>query len=238
MIACQCPICTSADPRDKRHRCSLMIEYGGGVAIIDTPPEFRLQCIANNVATVDSLLFTHTHADHIFGLDDIRRFCALQKQRIPCYGSPQTIKSLKTIFTYAFDYDRPIFSEIPYLTAVEVNGPFDLFGRKVIPLDLFHGQITILGFRIDNFAYCTDCSEIPQSTLDQLRDLDVLVLDALRYTPHPTHFNVEQALAVVQKIKPRRTYFTHIAHEILHADLEAKLPENVFLSFDGLRLEV
>lgn len=238
MIACRCPVCTSDDSRDRRHRCSVMMEFGVGVMIIDTPPEFRLQCIARHVMKIDTLLFTHTHADHIFGLDDIRRFCAIQKQRIPCYGSPRTIKSLQTVFSYAFNADRPIYSEIPYLTAMEIDGPFDLFGKQVIPLTLYHGNDTILGFRVDNFAYCTDCSHIPTETLEKLQGLDLLVLDALRYTPHPTHFNLEQALAAAKTIQAKQTYFTHIAHEIKHADLEPKLPESIHLSYDGLQLTV
>lgn len=238
MIACTCPVCTSSDPRDRRYRCSLMVEYAQRVIIIDTSPEFRLQCIANQVKKVDVLLFTHTHADHIFGLDDIRRFCALQQQKIPCYGSARTIKSLKTVFSYAFDFSRPVFSEIPALTGNEVDGPFELFGKKIIPLVLHHGNDRVLGFRIDNFAYCTDCSHIPDETMEQLQGLEILVLDALRYTPHPTHFNLDQALGAAGRIKARQTYLTHIAHEISHADLEPKLPATVFLSYDGLQLTV
>ncbi|MFA5864637.1 MAG: MBL fold metallo-hydrolase [Phycisphaerae bacterium] len=238
MIACRCPVCASDDSRDKRHRSSLMVEYGGGVIIIDTTPEFRLQCLANNITRVDAILYTHTHADHIFGLDDLRRFTAMQNQKIPCYGSPKTIKTLKTIFPYAFGHTGIVYSEIPNLLDVEVTGPFEFFGKTIIPLELCHGWDKVLGFRIENIAYCTDCSEIPPAAMDQLHGLDILILDALRYTPHPTHFNLDQALIAAQKINARKTYLTHIAHEIKHADLETKLPANIFLSYDGQQLSV
>ncbi len=238
MIGCNCQVCTSLDPRDRRYRCSLMVEYNQRIIIVDTSPEFRLQCIASQVTRVDALLFTHTHADHIFGLDDIRRFCSMQQQKIPCYGSAKTIASLKRVFAYAFDFDQPVYSEIPTLTGIEINGPFELFGRTIEPLLLNHGNSHVLGFRIGNFAYCTDCSEIPPETMSQLHGLDLLVLDALRYTPHPTHFNLDQALDVARTIKAQRTFFIHIAHEIRHADLEPKLPQSVHLSYDGLQLTV
>jgi phosphoribosyl 1,2-cyclic phosphate phosphodiesterase len=238
MIGCQCPVCTSTDPRDRRNRCCLKLEFDGRVVIIDTPPEFRLQCIANDVRRLDAILFTHTHADHIFGLDDTRRFTALQREPIDCYGSPRTLRSLKTVFSYAFDLETPEISERPRLQAREIDGPFDLFGREVIPLEISHGCQKILGFRIGPLAYCTDCSVIPDETLEKLRDLDTLILGCLRYTPHPTHFNVDQALAAAEKIGARRTFFTHIAHEIAHADLEARLPETIRLAHDGLSLEL
>jgi phosphoribosyl 1,2-cyclic phosphate phosphodiesterase len=215
-----------------------MIEFNERVIVIDTPPEFRLQCLAHNVRKIDALLFTHTHADHIFGLDDIRRFCAMQKARIPCYGSAKTITSLQKVFSYAFHFDRPIVSEIPYLSAIEISDDFDLFGLSVKPLTLIHGKEHVLGYRIGDFAYCTDCCEIPESTMRQLHGLEVLILDALRYTPHPTHFTVEQAISVAKIIGAKRTYFTHIAHEIKHDDLEKNLPDSVFLSYDGLQLTV
>jgi phosphoribosyl 1,2-cyclic phosphate phosphodiesterase len=238
MIGCKCPVCMSNDPRDKRYRCSVLLEYDQKTVVIDTPPEFRLACIAYKVTQLDAVLFTHTHADHIFGLDDTRRFSALQTQPIRCFGSERTIHSLKTVFSYAFDLKTIAISEQPRLQGIAVDGPFDLFGRLVQPLELFHGPNKIYGFRIGNFAYCTDCSRIPEETFVNLQDLDVLVLDALRYTPHPTHFTVEEAIATAKKIKARKTYFTHIAHEIRHADLELKLPENIHLAYDGLCLTV
>jgi len=238
MIGCSCDVCRSGDPRDKRTRSSLLVELPEGTVLIDTGPELRLQCIANDVDRVDAILFTHTHADHIAGLDDMRRFSHAQRQAIPCYGSPATISALTKMFDYAFRELDQGYSERPKLRAVVVNGPFPLFGKTVIPLKLLHGADEVLGFRIDRWAYCTDCSEIPPQTARHLHDLDVLILDALRYTPHFTHFNVEQALGFIAEVKPKRTFFTHIAHEIKHADLEAKLPEGVYLGYDGLRINV
>jgi phosphoribosyl 1,2-cyclic phosphate phosphodiesterase len=238
MIGCQCPICTSGDPRDKRNRCGILIEFDGKVVAVDTPPEFRLACLANKVTHLDAILFTHTHADHIFGLDDTRRFTALQMHPIQCFGSERTIHSLKTIFAYAFDLKTIAISEQPRLEGVKIDGPFELFGRRFLPVDLFHGPNKIFGYRIGNFAYCTDCSRIPDETFEKLQNLDVLVLDALRFTPHPTHFTVDEAVAAAKKIKAHTTYFTHIAHEICHADLESKLPKNIHLAYDGLRIEV
>ena len=238
MIACKCPVCTSCDSRDRRYRCCARVEFEDKVLIIDTPPEFRLQCLTYDVVKIDAILFTHTHADHIFGLDDTRRFTAIYDRAIRCYGSARTVASLKSIFPYAFDRESPMISERPQLCAVEVSESFDLFGRTIIPLELYHGRLSILGYRIGNFAYCTDCSEIPEATYDKLRGLDTLVLGALRYTPHPTHFNVEAALAAAGRIGARQTYFTHIAHEISHADLESRLPRHIRLGFDGLSFEV
>jgi phosphoribosyl 1,2-cyclic phosphate phosphodiesterase len=234
MIACKCPVCTSSDPRDRRYRCCVKLEFDGKIIVIDTPPEFRLQCLAHNVEKIDAVLFTHTHADHVFGLDDTRRFSAIYNREIACYGSAKTVASLKRIFPYAFDNQTPEISERPKLTAVEVTSPFDLCGRTIVPLELHHGCQTILGYRVGNFAYCTDCSEIPEATYEKLHGLDTLILDALRYTPHPTHFNVNQAIDAAKRINARQTFFTHIAHEISHADLESRLPENIHLGYDGL----
>ncbi len=236
MIACHCPVCTSDDDRDKRTRCSLHVQVPQGDIIIDTSPEFRLQCIANNVTNVDAVFFTHTHADHIFGLDDIRRFTHGKRPPIPCFASKTSLKSLKTVFSYAFAELDEYYSERPRLSAVTVEGPFELLGKTIIPLTLEHGRESILGYRIDNWAYCTDCSTIPPQTRRQLQNLDVLIIGGLRYTPHPTHFNVDQALAAIDQIKPKRAYLTHIAHEIMHADLEPKLPSGVHLSYDSLKL--
>ena len=236
MIGCSCPVCTSDDVRDRRTRSCVLVEWPGASIVIDTPPEFRLQCVSHHVARVDAVLYTHTHADHIAGLDDLRRFCSMQSQAIPCYASRSCLDCLLRKFGYAF---RPVdqdYSERPRLHAVAIDGPFHLLGKTVFPLALKHGRDDVLGFKIDRWAYCTDCSSIPPEAEDQLHDLDVLIIDALRYTAHPTHFNVEQTLEVIASLRPKRAYLTHIAHEIRHADLENRLPDGVYLSYDGLQL--
>ncbi len=238
MIGCNCPVCTSNDNRDKRTRCSIYIETEANHIIIDTAPEFRLQCLANDIKQIDAILFTHTHADHIVGLDDIRRFCAIQNSWITCYSYAGAIKSLKTMFSYAFADTGQDYSERPKLKAQIIDSPFEINELRIIPLELYHGNEIIFGYRIADFAYCTDCSDIPEHTLSKLQDLDVLVLDALRHTPHPTHFNLEQALEMAKIIKAKRTYLTHIAHEIKHAELETELPESIFLAYDGLTLHI
>jgi len=239
MINCDCPVCRSSDPRDTRHRCSAQIEYGGRSIIIDTAPEFRLQCLANDVRRVDAILFTHAHADHVFGLDDVRRFSSRQGRPIPCYGSARTLETLRTLFPYAVEgCDDEYYSERPRIELNQVEGPFELFGVQVTPVPLYHGRDVVLGYRIGPIAYCTDCSDIPPASRELLRDLDVLVLDGLRYTPHPTHFNVEQAIEAARQIGAKKTYLTHIAHELMHARLAAELPSGIEPAYDGLRVVV
>jgi len=236
MIACDCAVCTSDDPRDSRMRSSLLVKSPRGTLLIDTTPELRLQCIAHRVTHIDAILFTHTHADHVRGLDAVRRFCYLAGKPIDCYGSPTAIAALKRIFAYAFVDLNEAYSERPRLNGVEVTAPFDLCGETITPLPMKHGLADVTGYRFGNWAYCTDVSFIPPATESLMADLDVLILDALRYTPHPTHFSVDQALAVVKRLRPKRTYFTHIAHEIGHQRLQSELPDGVFVAYDGLTL--
>ena len=239
MIGCNCKVCQSDDPKDKRTRCSVHMETDSVSIVIDTAPEFRLQCLANNITNIDAVLFTHTHADHIVGLDDIRRFCAIKKSKITCYSYAKAIQSLQKMFSYAFIDINQSYSERPKLNARIIDDkPFEIEGLEIIPLELYHGQEIIFGYRIGTFAYCTDCSAIPQKTFDKLKGLDVLVLDALRYTPHPTHFNLEQALEAAERINAKTTYLTHIAHEIKHSELTPQLPKSVFLAYDGLQLTI
>lgn len=239
MIGCPCPVCLSDDPRDRRTRPSIFIRCGGTRVLVDTTPELRLQCLSNGIESVDAVLFTHHHADHVVGLDDLRRFNWINRAPVPCCGSPRTLKNLQRMFAYAFDAAADSPHSRPHLTLIEVDThAFDVLGVSVTPVPLMHGPLPVLGFRVGGFAYCTDCSEIPLDSFALLRDLDVLVLDALRLTPHPTHFNLDQAIEAARRIGARQTYFTHIAHEIGHAAVDAGLPDGMNLAHDGLRISI
>ncbi|MDM8008141.1 MAG: MBL fold metallo-hydrolase [Phycisphaerae bacterium] len=238
MIGCTCPVCTSSDPRDKRTRTSVAVETAGRSFLIDTPPELRTQCLACNITRVDAVLYTHSHADHIVGLDDLRRFNALQKAPIPCYGDAHTLRDLHRMFPYAFQ-DMPDYpSAKPHLEMIEVDGAFELLGVRVVPIPLFHGKLPVLGFRIGPFAYCTDCNQIPDESMALLQGLKVLILDGLRRRPHPTHFNLEQAVEAARRIGARQTFFTHIAHELAHEATNAELPPGMALAHEGQVIEI
>lgn len=238
MIACQCAVCTSGDPRDKRSRPSIVVQYDGTTMLIDTGPELRLQCIANDIQRVDAVLYTHHHVDHIAGLDDLRRFNWVQQQVIPCYGQAETLDRLRRMFAYAFDPCNNYPSATPRLSLHVVDGPFEIGGRVITPIPVSHGPLPILGFRIGAFAYCTDVSDIPPSSEAMLANLDVLMLDALRRRPHPTHFNLEQAVDCARRIAARQTYFTHIAHELAHGQTNRSLPSGMALAYDGQVIHV
>ncbi|MGE0480152.1 MAG: MBL fold metallo-hydrolase [Phycisphaerae bacterium] len=237
MIGCDCAVCTSADPRDRRTRTSVLFSYDDHHLLVDTGPELRLQCVANGVRRVDAVLYTHHHADHVVGLDDVRRFNWLQRAPMPIYANGATLARLRQMFEYAFVDDPEYPSAKPELLTREIAGPIELFGRTVTPIPYLHGRLPVLGFRVGDVACCPDCSFIPDESRALLRGLDVLVLDALRRRPHPTHFNVDQALEATERIGAARTYFTHIAHELGHAETNAQLPAGVELAYDGLVLE-
>jgi phosphoribosyl 1,2-cyclic phosphate phosphodiesterase len=188
------------------------------------------------------VVYTHAHADHIFGLDDVRRYNTLTGAPLPLYAAPETMATLRRVFPYAFEPPpvRTVKDAIfrPELTAVVIDGPFDLFGMTWLPLELPHGRIKVLGFRIGAFAYCTDCSDIPPAGRAQLQGLDTLIIDGLRPQPHPTHLSFEQALAVIADLKPRRAFFTHMSHDMKHADIEAMLPPQVRVGYDGLKFSI
>ena len=237
MIGCECPVCTSPDPRDRRTRTSALFSANGVNLLVDTGPELRLQCLANNVRRVDAILMTHHHADHIVGLDDVRRFNWLQKQRITVFGNRETIGHVRSMFRYAFEDDPDYPSAKPQLDTQVLTGPATIEGCPVIPIPYFHGPLPVLGFRVGNIAYCPDCNLIPDASRALFDGVEILVLDALRQTPHPTHFNIEQAIAEARRIGARRTYFTHIAHELPHEATNAELPQGMELAYDGLVLE-
>ena len=234
MIGCDCAVCTSADPHDRRTRPSIAVDYGDRTILVDTTPELRLQCVAHGIRRVHAVLFTHHHADHVAGLDDLRRFNWLLQTPVPCYGRPDTLEVIRRMFLYAFEDDPDYPSHKPELHLVPIEDDrLKLFGRTIIPVPLMHGPLPILGYRFGKIAYCTDCNVIPEQSLELLRDLDVLILDALRRRPHPTHFNLEQAVEVARRIGARRTLFTHIAHELQHEPVNAQLPKSMELAYDG-----
>lgn len=237
-IGCNCAVCTSVDPRDARLRPSILVKYGGHGVLIDTTPDLRQQALRAKIERVDAILFTHSHADHIMGLDDVRPFNFRQGGEIPIYGSTETIENIRRCFRYIFDA-RFAESAVPRLVSNDFNGgPINLFGIDFMPIRLCHGKGTVHGFRFGNAAYLTDHSDIPDESMEQLRRLDVLFLDALRHRPHPTHSTVERSLASVEKLAPRRAFFTHICHDLPHAATEEQLPPHVRLAYDGLEIHV
>lgn len=239
MIGCDCGTCRSTDPRDKRLRASIYVETDDGQALlVDAGPDIRAQSLTFNVRHVDAIIFTHGHADHIMGLDDIRRFNAIQQRPMPCYGDAATLNDLRRTFFYVFDPSTPRGGGIPQLELFRIVGPFCIGRQEIVPVPIFHGQRQILGIRIGSFAYLTDCSRIPDESWSLLEGLEVLVLDALRETPHPTHFSLSEAIEVTRHIAPRRACFTHMCHNLRHADTCAKLPAGMELAYDGLVVEI
>lgn len=254
MIGCDCAVCTSADPRDRRSRASVLISYdenceGSGAVqrqiLVDTTPELRLQMTGNHIRRVDAVLFTHAHADHIFGLDDLRRFNVVMNGPVAIHAEASVLATFREMFRYIFEpHTNANQSFVPELvaSAIEPGVRMKLFGATWTPLRLMHGKLPIIGFRVDHcgksLAYCTDVSVIPSETWPLLRDLDVLVIDALRYREHPTHMTIDQALAVVAEVTPGRAFFTHIAHDVSHAAVDPRLPAGVRLAHDGLRVKV
>lgn len=237
MIGCHCPVCSSDDPRDRRSRPSVLISYQGCNVLIDTAPELRLQCLANGVEQVHAVVYTHAHADHIMGLDDVRRFNTINARALDVWADAPTFNILKSCFGYAFKAPNPSEQVYrPHLIHRTIAGPFDIAGQRWLPVPLLHGHMPILGFRIGPLAYCTDVSRIPEESYPLLADLDILVLDGLQFQKHPTHFNIEEATAVARRLAPRQTYLTHIAHQVAHEKTSHCLPEGIHLAYDGLRL--
>ena len=238
MIGCNCTTCHSADPRDRRLRPSIFLEADDGMAVlVDAGPDLRAQALTHRIARIDAILFTHGHADHILGLDDVRRYNFMQKRPMPCYGDERTIADVRQAFAYAFDPRTQKGGGLPRIETFVIAGAFCLGRQEIVPVPLLHGERPILGWRTGRFAYLTDCSVIPTESWPLLDGLDVVVIDALRDRPHPTHFTVAEAIDAARRIGAARTYFTHMCHDLPHAATCARLPETMQLAYDGLVVE-
>jgi phosphoribosyl 1,2-cyclic phosphate phosphodiesterase len=265
-IGCDCAVCHSSDPRDHRTRPSILIEIrsvpleppadrsDGGPPetsavpaafseavrsiLVDTSTDLRMHALRHDIRRVDAILFTHSHADHVFGLDDVRSYNQIQKRAIPCYADAETVASLRRTFAYVFEPPRQQGGGIPQLSLFRIAGPWMLGGVEIVPVPLFHGRLPVLGFRIGSFAYLTDCNRIPEESWPLLQGVRTVIIDALRHRPHSTHFSVGEATDVVARLGAERAYFTHICHDLPHAETCAQLPAGVELAYDGLVLEI
>ena len=237
MIGCECGTCRSPDPRDRRSRPSVFIETDDGTAIlVDAGPDLRSQALAYGISRVDAIVFTHGHADHILGLDDVRRYNHIMRRPMPCYADAHTVDDIRRMFGYVFDPEAPKGGGLPQLELFTIAGGFCVGRQEIVPVPVLHGRRPILGLRFGAFAYLTDCSAIPDESWPLLTGLDVVVLDALRERPHPTHFSIGEAVETARRIDAPRTYFTHMCHDLPHAATCEKLPAGVELAYDGLRL--
>lgn len=239
VIGCTCEVCRSTDPRDRRTRTSALVDWDDMRILIDTSPELRLQAVKNDVTNVDAVLYTHAHADHIAGFDDLRRFNYLRQAPLDVYADARTSALIKERFAYAFENPFPFFGGKPDLNLHVFEGPFSVEGRCVQPFQVQHGGWTVTGFRFDRLVYLTDAKLIPEETMDAMRGAEVLVINALRETPHPVHLSLEEAQDVIREIGPRKAYIVHVSHELgRHEVVNASLDDGVELAFDGLQVEV
>lgn len=238
VIGCKCPVCSSADPRNRRLRTGLWIEAGGASVLVDASADLRQQVLRFGVERVDAVLFTHAHADHIYGLDDLRAFNFRQGEPIPCYGPAAALEAIRASFAYIFDGHAPEGGGKPQLVMVPVRRPFELLGIEIVPVPVWHGRLEVYGYRIGGLAYVTDCKRIPAASLRLLEGVEALILDALRYRPHPTHLSIAEAVETAARIGARRTVLTHLCHEVDHGAPLIELPPEVEFGYDGLAIEV
>jgi phosphoribosyl 1,2-cyclic phosphate phosphodiesterase len=247
-IGCDCEVCRSTDPKDRRTRPSILVEFDGQPpsafaaavrsVLIDTSTDLRNQALAQDVRRVDAILFTHTHADHVFGIDDVRRFNNMQRSAIACFADRGTVRSLRSMFSYIFEPPAQKGGGLPELSLFAIGGAFTLGGVPVVPVPLLHGTLPILGFRFGSFAYLTDCNHIPDPSWPLLEGVQTVIIDALRHRPHSTHFSVTEAIDAVRRIGAGRAWLTHISHDLGHAATNAQLPAGIELAYDGLVLEL
>jgi phosphoribosyl 1,2-cyclic phosphate phosphodiesterase len=240
MLGCDCDVCRSPNPRNHRYRCSVLIETRLGNILIDTTPELRLQLLREKVQKISAVLYTHYHADHMFGLDDVRPLCRFLDGPLPLYCNGEVEDKIREAFSYAFGPEADLLSAgfIPKLTIRRIDeDPFEVLGQRVVPIPLLHAQFHVFGFRIDDVAYCTDVNRFPERSWPLLKGLKVLILDALRPRPHPGHLSLDQALEVIERVKPKEAYLTHMGHELEHESTNRLLPPGVKLAYDGLRFK-
>ena len=237
VVGCGCDVCASTDPRDKRLRTSVVLGFTGGTLLIDTTPDLRTQLLRAGIGRVDAVLYTHDHIDHVYGLDDVRPLCTWAGRPMPVFCEERVERRIRRAFDYAFEPVPVPGGGIPKLEFERITtAPFEILGERVVPLRLRHGVFDVLGFRFGNLAYCTDTNQIPDDTWPLLEGLDTLVLDCLRESRHPTHFSLDEALAVAARVGARRTLLTHMGHELAHAATSARLPPGVELAYDGLEV--
>lgn len=239
IIGCHCPVCSSTNPRNQRTRTGVAVQTPQGTFLVDTSPELRIQLLRERIDLVHAVIYTHSHADHLFGLDDLRLFGYRLKQAIPLYCEPLVETQIRAAYSYAFAPPDPDshYGAVPQLRLERIGlDPFDLLGVRVQPIRLIHGKLPVLGFRFGNVAFCTDVSFIPEESWPLLEGLDVFIVDALRDEPHATHFGIPQALAAIERVRPRRAYLTHVSHYLDYDQTNARLPEGVELAYDGLRI--
>jgi phosphoribosyl 1,2-cyclic phosphate phosphodiesterase len=240
MVGCECNVCRSTNPKNHRYRCSVLIGAGRENILIDTTPELRLQLLREKVSAVHAVIYTHFHADHVFGLDDVRPLCKHLGGPMPLYCTREVGEQIRRAYAYAFGPETDIVAAgyIPRLQIREITQqPFEVLGELLTPVPLIHAQFKVFGFRVDDVAYCTDVSQIPESSMSLLTNLEVLVLDALRHKPHPGHFSISQAVEIIGRLKPAKAYLTHMSHDVEHEAVNRRLPAGVELAYDGLSFD-
>lgn len=235
-IACACRVCTSSDPRDRRLRSSIAIENDGQRLLVDTSVDLRQQALREKIDRIDGVLYTHAHADHMLGLDELRIFNFRQGGALPAYGFPTTLAGIRRTFWYVFE-ETQVGGGKPKVDLIPLEGPAEISGMPIVPFPVIHGGMIISGYRIGNFAYITDGSGLPEESYPLLRDLDVLVINTLRHRPHPTHFHLDASLREIDRIAPARAFLTHISHDLGHEETESALPPGVKIAWDGMTLE-